>query len=122
MADTATVRTSTGPATPVIGKVCLAIGAFLAGFVINEPAPYELFMVGLIAIWFLFGLKISANSAFLLSLVVVKRHLLLRVKATPSVTRTARFGGRTPPKSRRQNFARSGALFCQKFFEVAQPI
>ena len=52
----------------------------------------------------------------------VKRHLLLRVKATPSVTRTARFGGRTPPKSRRQNFARSGALFCQKFFEVAQPI
>ena len=53
---------------------------------------------------------------------VVKRHLLLRVKATPSVTRTARFGGRTPPKSRRQNFARSGALFCQKFFEVAQPI
>ena len=54
--------------------------------------------------------------------IAVKRHLLLRVKATPSVTRTARFGGRTPPKSRRQNFARSGALFCQKFFEVAQPI
>ena len=31
---------------------------------------------------------------------IVKRHLLLRVKATPSVTRTARFGGRTPPSSR----------------------
>ncbi len=71
MADTATVRTPIGSATPAIGKVCLAIGAFLAGFVINEPAPYELFMVGLIAIWFLFGLKISANSAFLLSLVVL---------------------------------------------------
>ena len=32
--------------------------ASLSGFVISEPAPYELFMVGLISIWLLCGLKI----------------------------------------------------------------
>ena len=69
-----------------------------------------------------FALTPNSQGIFQGMVSLVKRHLLLRVKATPSVTRTARFGGRTPPKSRRQNFARSGALFCQKFFEVAQPI
>lgn len=39
------------------GAVCL--GVLLSGFVINEPAPYELYMAGLIAIWALFGLRIS---------------------------------------------------------------
>jgi hypothetical protein len=29
----------------------VAFGVFLSGFVINEPAPYELFLVVLIAIW-----------------------------------------------------------------------
>ncbi len=47
----------------------------------------------------MFGSRLeAANFRF-----AVKRHLHLRVKTTPSVTRTARFGGRTPPKSRRQN-------------------
>jgi O-antigen ligase len=58
-------------AGPAVGKFFIAIGAFLSGFVIREPAPYELYMVALIAIWFLFGLKISANSAILLTLLVI---------------------------------------------------
>ena len=31
----------------------------MSGFVIDEPAPYEIYMAGLIAVWALFGLKIS---------------------------------------------------------------
>lgn len=45
---------------------CLSIGVFLAGYVINEPAPYELFMVAMIAIWGLFGLRLSRTVAPLL--------------------------------------------------------
>ncbi len=56
---------------PAIGKACLAIGAFLTGFVMNEPAPYELYMVALIAIWFLFGLKISRVAATPLTLLII---------------------------------------------------
>ncbi|MBA93110.1 MAG: hypothetical protein CMJ43_20740 [Phyllobacteriaceae bacterium] len=33
----------------------VAIGPLLAGFVIREPAPYELYMVGLMAVWALAG-------------------------------------------------------------------
>jgi O-antigen ligase len=50
---------------------CLSIGVFLAGYVINEPAPYELFMVALIAIWGLFGLRISRVVAPLLFMLAV---------------------------------------------------
>nr|WP_250157280.1 O-antigen ligase family protein [Tianweitania aestuarii] len=31
----------------------------MSGFVIEEPAPYELYMAGLIGVWALFGLRIS---------------------------------------------------------------
>lgn len=54
-----------------IGKISLVFGIFLSGFVANEPAPYELFMVAIIPIWFLFGLRISANSGFLCALLVL---------------------------------------------------
>ncbi len=91
MSGTATARTPTGAAPPAIGKVCLAIGAFLSGFVINEPAPYELYMVGLIAVWFLFGLKISANSAFLLALIV-----LFNIGGMLSLTTMAELGSDGP--------------------------
>lgn len=37
----------------------VSLGVLLSGFVINEPAPYELYMAGLIAVWALFGLRIS---------------------------------------------------------------
>ena len=49
----------------------LAIGVFLAGYVINEPAPYELFMVALIAVWALFGLRVSRTVAPLLVMLCV---------------------------------------------------
>lgn len=49
----------------------LAVGVFLAGYVINEPAPYELVMVALIAIWALFGLRVSRTIAPLLVLLCV---------------------------------------------------
>ncbi|MCY6380418.1 O-antigen ligase family protein [Hoeflea prorocentri] len=57
-------------AVPLLAKGSLALGAFLSGFVLYEPAPYELYMVGLIAVWFLFGLRLSKNSAILLTILV----------------------------------------------------
>ena len=44
-----------------------AFGVFLSGFVISEPAPYELIMVALIAAFFLSGLKISRTVAILMA-------------------------------------------------------
>jgi hypothetical protein len=45
----------------------VAFGVFLAGFVIVEPAPYEVFMAALIGIWFIAGLKLSRTSGLLLA-------------------------------------------------------
>ncbi len=39
----------------MIGSGLVAFGVFLSGFVINEPAPYEVFMAGLIGLWFILG-------------------------------------------------------------------
>ena len=47
------------------------LGVLLSGFVVREPAPYELYMAGLIAVWALFGLRISRTVAPLLVLLVV---------------------------------------------------
>lgn len=52
------------------GSGLIAFGVFLSGFVISEPAPYELIMVIQIAIWFLLGLKISRTVAPLLVLLL----------------------------------------------------
>lgn len=57
-------------ALSLIGSAALMGGVFLLGFVINEPAPYELFMAGLIAVWALIGLRISRHAAILLALMV----------------------------------------------------
>lgn len=46
-------------------------GVFLSGFVISEPAPYELWMVMQIAVWFLLGLTISRTVAPLLVMLLV---------------------------------------------------
>jgi len=51
-------------------KAFIGLGAFLSGFVINEPAPYELYMSALIGVWFILGLRITANAASLLTLLV----------------------------------------------------
>ncbi len=53
-------------AVRLAGSGMIAFGVFLSGFVISEPAPYELIMVIQIAIWFLLGLKISRTVAPLL--------------------------------------------------------
>lgn len=41
------------------GDVALAATIFLGGFVIFEPAPYDLLLVGLIGLWAFAGLRIS---------------------------------------------------------------
>lgn len=41
-----------------LADASLWLVVFLGGFVIAEPAPYELFMAGLLAVWFLAGLKL----------------------------------------------------------------
>lgn len=55
----------------LIGTAAVSFGVFLSGFVINEPAPYELYMAGLIGVWGLFGLRISHAIAPLLVLLVI---------------------------------------------------
>lgn len=52
----------------IIKAMAVGLGVFLSGFVIREPAPYELYMAGLIAVWALFGLRISRYIAPLLVL------------------------------------------------------
>lgn len=52
----------------LIGSGCIALGVFLSGFVIDEPAPYELWMAALIGVWFILGLRISRSVAPLLVL------------------------------------------------------
>lgn len=55
----------------MLASLCVAFGVFLSGFVINEPAPYELFLVALIGVWALFGLRLSRHIAPLIALYVV---------------------------------------------------
>jgi len=55
----------------LLAAFAIWLSAFLSGFVINEPAPYELFMVGLVAIWFLCGLRLPAAIMPLTVLLVV---------------------------------------------------
>ena len=57
----------------MISSGAIFIGIFLSGFVIHEPAPYDLYMAGLIAVWALFGLRISKPALPLLVLLVTMR-------------------------------------------------
>lgn len=68
----------------LIAGFALGLGVFLSGFVFREPAPYELYMAGLIAIWALFGLRISRGVAPLLALL-----LLFNIGGMISVTQMA---------------------------------
>ena len=43
----------------LISTGAVALGILLSGFVIREPAPYEIYMAGLIAVWALFGLRMQ---------------------------------------------------------------
>lgn len=51
------------------GSIALAV--LLSGFVLHEPAPYELFLVVLIPVWALFGLRLSRHIAPLIALLVL---------------------------------------------------
>ena len=53
------------------GSAAVAVGVFLSGFVMSEPAPYELLMAGQIVVWFLLGLTISRTVAIPLALLLV---------------------------------------------------
>ncbi len=55
----------------LFGSAIVAFGVFLSGFVMSEPAPYELLMVVQVAVWFLFGLRISRAVAPLLAFLLV---------------------------------------------------
>ncbi|MEX4010184.1 O-antigen ligase family protein [Neoaquamicrobium sediminum] len=55
-------------ALSLVASSAVALAVFLLGFVIREPAPYELFMAGLIGVWFLFGLRLSRHAVALLAL------------------------------------------------------
>ncbi|SJM29961.1 O-antigen ligase family protein [Mesorhizobium delmotii] len=55
----------------LIASGAVFLGVSLSGFVIAEPAPYDLYMAGLIVVWALFGLRISRAAAPLLVLLVV---------------------------------------------------
>ncbi|EHS53314.1 hypothetical protein PDO_4293 [Rhizobium sp. PDO1-076] len=57
-------------AVQMVASWLIAFGVFLSGFVISEPAPYELLMVVQVALWFLLGLKISRAVAPLLALLL----------------------------------------------------
>ena len=54
----------------LISSGALFFGVFLSGFVIREPAPYEIYMAGLIAVWALFGLRVSRAVVPMLVLLV----------------------------------------------------
>lgn len=55
----------------VIRTSAVALAVLLSGFVLREPAPYELFLVVLIPVWALFGLRISRHIVPLLVLLVL---------------------------------------------------
>lgn len=55
----------------LIANSAIGLGVFLLGFVMSEPAPYELYMVGLIALALLFGLRLTRTSLMLLAILAV---------------------------------------------------
>ncbi len=55
----------------LIVSAAIGAGVFLSGFVIREPAPYELFMVALMAVWACFGLRFPRSIMPLLVLLVL---------------------------------------------------
>ncbi len=55
----------------LISSAAIVVGVLLSGFVIEEPAPYEIYMAGLIAVWAVFGLRISRAIMPLLTLLVL---------------------------------------------------
>ena len=55
----------------LVKSAALGLGVALTGYVLVEPAPYEIYMVALIAVWALFGLRVSRTVAPLLVMLCV---------------------------------------------------
>jgi O-antigen ligase len=55
----------------LIASSAVFFGVFLSGFVIDEPAPYDLYMAALMPVWALFGLRISRGTAPHVALLIV---------------------------------------------------
>lgn len=55
----------------VIANAAIALAVFLGGFVIFEPAPYELFLCALLVIWFIGGMRIPIEVMPLLILFTI---------------------------------------------------
>ncbi len=58
-------------AVQLLARFSLASGVFFSGFVLIEPGPYEILMLGLISLWLLFGLRLSAYALSLLLLLTL---------------------------------------------------
>lgn len=58
-------------AMSMVASALVALGVFLSGFVMREPAPYELFIAVLMTLWAIFGMRISRQVAPLLVLLIV---------------------------------------------------
>ncbi|MBB6013172.1 O-antigen ligase [Aquamicrobium lusatiense] len=57
--------------TGLIASGSVALAILLSGFVLHEPAPYDIYMVALVGIWALFGLKLSRAAAPMTGLLVL---------------------------------------------------
>jgi O-antigen ligase len=55
----------------LITSAAIFLGVFLSGFVIREPAPYDIYMAALMVAWALFGLRISRPIAPLVTCLVL---------------------------------------------------
>ncbi|HWU60597.1 MAG TPA: O-antigen ligase family protein [Ensifer sp.] len=53
-----------------IGSVLLALGVFLTGFVIREPAPTDAVIALLLGLWFILGLKLTRGTGPLAMLLI----------------------------------------------------
>lgn len=72
LADTGLPRSVVqAKALSLVATAAVFLGVFLQGFVLNEPAPYELYMAALIVIWGLFGLRFSRHTGLLLAIFIV---------------------------------------------------
>lgn len=55
----------------LIANFSVGLGVFLLSFVMSEPAPYELYMLGLMTVALLFGLRLTRVSSVLLAVFTV---------------------------------------------------
>ncbi len=73
-----------------MGDWAIGLVVFLGGFVIEEPAPYELLLMPVILVWIVFGLKL--NRHFLPMIVLLLLYIaggLMAITQLPSINKGA---------------------------------